>query len=197
MEFFALIGLGALGFWGVMLLLVAAIFLVYSAENDAGFLGTMIVLGTAVSAQFLFDVPVWQTIVNEPLTLVLGLVLYMLVGVAYTCVWAWPDFIRGNGLRIANTYNSWVAGIKRLKNDENKDTTFGAFLKSSDYREYTAARNKSRLGTWVFLWPFSLAWVLARRPAIALWDITYDFMGKTFDRIGKNTAEKAYKSHMK
>jgi hypothetical protein len=72
-----------------------------------------------------------------------------------------------------------------------QDNSFDAFLNSHAYK-FNASAHKERLGTWVGMWPFSMTWELARKPAIWVWNTSYKSLGELFQRISHRTARKLH-----
>ena len=174
------------GFSGVGFALFFLLFLtagVFASEYDSFFGGTATFIVGLLSLDMLFGVPIFETIVNNPFSILLFLAIYIAAGSAYAGLWRWVRYIKQNSYAIDEGYVRWARDAS--KNGEPAD--FDAYLESDDYR-YKASRHKDKLACWVLMWPFGLLWDLMHRPARWLWNTVYNNLGVMFDRIGKQTA---------
>ncbi len=138
MELLAFTG----GFW--FLTFIGFIFLlgILSSELDNFVLGVATFILALAGAQFLFDMPVWSTIVDNPFSLVLFLFIFNSAGALYTAFWMWPEFLRENSQSI-------MEGFKYAKESHNSSVkTFDEYL-DSPYYKFKASRHKERLATWI------------------------------------------------
>lgn len=183
-------------FWfDVFLLCFIFLGIVVSAYDNFS-LGTIMIISWLALLQWIFDVPVWTTITNNPFIIVVAITVYVLCGTLYTGLWKFPNFVKKNKLKIQLAFENWVRNnfkntidkqvyITHLQSDDN----FNAFLDSSSY-PMSASNNKNRLASWVLMWPFALALELSYKPAMWLWEIVYNNLGEVFQQVSKNTALK-------
>ena len=172
------------GTWFAIFALIILVAGIWSAEFDSFFGGTATLLIGLLGADFIFGYPVIASIIGNPLIGILAIALYVIVGSAYTGIWKWPDYIRGKATDIENSFMDWIL--------KNKEGTFDDFLDSSFYDKYRASNNKERLSAWVLMWPFSMFWELARKPAIWAFNTSYTMLGSMFESVGKSTAKKMH-----
>lgn len=166
----------------IIFLLVAIGIAILAAESDSWVYTTTVFISTFAALDFVFGVPIWATILSNPLTIIMFTFIYVAVGAAYTAIWRWPVALRDKSEQIQDSYESY---LKNHKEHNKKD-----FIDSNAYSKYTASYNKSSLANWVLAWPFSLAWELARKPAIWLWNNIYHSLGNLFEHIGKSVTNK-------
>ena len=164
----------------IIFLLVVLVVGIVAAESNNWSFTTATVISTFVALELFFGVAVWATIVANPLTILLFTFIYIAVGAAYTAIWRWPVALRDRANDIQSSYDSYLAN--------NKDHTKDDFMNSYVYAKYTASANKASLANWVLAWPLSLLWELARKPAIWVWNTTYDVLGNLFERVGKRVS---------
>lgn len=160
----------------ILFLLAALAVGIFAAENDSFIFTTATIISTFVALDLFFSVPVWATIAANPLTIILFMFAYVIAGAAYTAFWRWPEYLREHSGYIQETYTDYIS--------KHQDHTKDDFMSSYQYREFTASYNKTSLANWVLAWPLSLTWELARKPAIWIWEKTYEVLGNLFTRIG-------------
>jgi K+-sensing histidine kinase KdpD len=170
----------------IIFLLVALAVGIFASESDSFIFTTATILSTFVALDLFFSVPVWATIVANPLSIIMFVFAYAMAGSVFTTVWRWPEYLRERSSEIKYSYDAWAA----KQTDSDSAASKQQFMNSYAYREYTASYNSNKLVNWVLAWPFSLAWELARKPAIWLWDTVYDVLGNLFERVGKYVTAK-------
>lgn len=174
------------GIWAILGLIIFVAAGIFSAEMDSAVMSFATFVIGLLLLEFGFKVAIWAAFVANPLLLIAAIVVYVCLGAAYTAIWRWPEYIRHNKDDVMEQYNFWAGRRK-----DNENTSFDTYLDSDNYK-YNAWEHKERLGTWVGMWPFSLGWELARKPAIWIWNIMYNSLGKMFQSIGRNTARKLH-----
>jgi hypothetical protein len=177
-----------LGIWVVLGLIVFVVAGIVSAEMDSAFAALVTMVIGAVILEYGMGIGMWAALVAHWPWIFAGMVLYVAVGGLYTVVWRWPEFIRKHKSDITSAYARWASNLKTGSNN-----SFDAFLDSKEY-DFNARDHAERLTTWVVLWPFSLIWELARKPAFWLGKTVYHSLGNTLQRVGRNTARKIHNS---
>jgi hypothetical protein len=183
MEFFAAFAGGFGGVWFALFVLLFIVAGVFASEYDSFFGGTITFAVGLIGLDLLFGVPILETIVANPISLLVFLALYVAAGSAYAGLWRWVRYIKKHSYEIDEGYRRWAKDASK----SGEPTDFDSYLESNDYR-YKASRHKDKLASWVLMWPFGLLWDLMHRPARWLWNTVYDNLGVMFDRIGKQTA---------
>jgi|TARA_R110000851_G_scaffold139771_1_gene276968 hypothetical protein len=185
-ELFALVG----GFW--FFLFVIAIFAcgIWSAEYDNMFGGTFTLLALAAGAQFLFGIPVYQTILANPLLLVVGVVAYIGVGLAYAVMYRYADYLRFRADHIKMKWGEFQIEYKKTNDLDDSVPTRDEFRKSYQYREYTPSSNADRIAAWVMMWPWAVFWDLSHKPLRWVYNNMYSLAGKALDRVGAKVSDK-------
>jgi hypothetical protein len=163
-------------------ILAAISIAIFAAESDNFIFTTTTIIATFATLDVVFGVPIWATILTNPLTIIMFIFAYVIVGAIYTAIWRWPEFLRERVISIQDSYACWAKS--------HKDSTKQDFVNSHSYSQYTASYNSEKLANWVLAWPFSLAWELARKPTIWLWNSTYELLGNMFERVGKRVTNK-------
>lgn len=172
--------------WAVAGLMFFVVGGVIAAEMDSAFAAVATFVIGLVTLKYGFGIPIFASFAANPFLIIAAIMSYIAAGALFTGVWRWPEFIRENDESILKDYTEWSKDV-----DDSKDNSFEAFLDSPSYM-YNAWQHKERLGTWVGMWPFSLGWELARKPAIWIWNTSYHSLGDVFQRIGKRAARKIH-----
>jgi hypothetical protein len=110
-ELLALTG----GFWFFLFVIFVLVIGVVSTEFDSFFGGgiTLILLGAG--AQFLFDIPVWSSIVANPFLVIAGLVAYIAVGITYGVYFRYADYIRKSANYIKHDWEEFKKKTQALQ----------------------------------------------------------------------------------
>jgi len=194
---FEMMLISAGGLWLGLFGLVVLSGMFWASHVDSFILGLGVIFISLVSAQFLFAIPVWATIVANPFILIMYIVFYGAIGSIYTALWRLPNYIKKNGDRIQYDYDSWKQTQDGLnRKGATRDTSFEAFLNSKSYN-YSVKNNKDRVASWVLLWPTSLMWELMHKPVVWLWDSAYFGLGKVFEKINHDQAKKILENNKK
>jgi hypothetical protein len=172
-----------LGIIGLVAFVIGGVF---AAEMESGAMSIGMIIIGLFTLQYGFGIAVLAMLSSNLLLVIAGIALYGIIGGAYTAIWRWPEYIRNNKTDILTSYDKWVSRI-----DPADANSFDDYLNSTEYR-YNAWQHKERLGTWMGMWVFSMAWELLRKPAIWFWNIMYASFGNLFQRLGKNTARKLH-----
>ena len=128
-----------------------------SIEYDNWYGGFVSFLAVGVAAQWWFQVPVWATVLANPMLGIAALVAYILVGLAYATMIRFPRWIRACEPRIQS---AWEDYVRRNPTDHSEE----AFRESYSFRDFTASHNGDRIASWAVLWPWGVAWDLVNRP---------------------------------
>lgn len=158
---------------------------ILAAESENWVFTTITIISTFAALELFFKLPIWATILANPISILLFIFMYVALGAAYTAIWRWPEALRDSARRIEDSYALYA---KNCKNPSKKE-----FMSSAAYFSFTASANKNRLANWVLAWPLSLLWELARKPAIWVWNTAYDILGNLFERIGKRVTNNILK----
>lgn len=175
------------GAWLAIFMLAFVVVGVIANELDSFFMGAATLLVGFVGLQWIFGLPIWQTVAANPFVLILYVAVYVAIGALITGLWSWPNYIREHADNIKYAFEEHVRAQKR----GGHEVTFDQFLVSISY-PYKASKNKDRLAAWVLMWPFGLLWDLIHRPARWIWNVAYFGLGDVFETISKNTARKVY-----
>jgi hypothetical protein len=184
-ELFALVG----GFW--FFLFVIAIFAcgIISAEHDNMFAGASTIIVLALGAQFLFGIPVFGSIIANPLLLVVGVVAYIGIGLAYAVLYRYSDYLTRKAVNIKMKWGDFQIAFKK-EHGNAVTPTRDDFRNSYSYREFTPKYNADRIAAWVMMWPWAVFWDLSHKPLLWLYNNLYSLAGRSLDRVGARVSDK-------
>ena len=169
----------------VLFLVAFFVIAVVVSEFDNFFVGAVTLIAGFAIMDWWFMIPVWATLVTNPMMLVAYLAGYVAIGATVTRIWSWPNFIEEHAESIRRSYENWS-----LERANRKQTTdFEEFLDSTAY-SYPAWRHKNKLASWVLMWPFVVAWDASHRPFIWAYNQIHDLLGEMFERDSKRVARK-------
>ena len=166
-----------LDFWFLTIVGLSILGGVYAAEIGSFVMGTVTFILGLTALQLVGHVPVWESIVSSPFSIVLYVILFFIAGSVFTLLWMWPEYLRGKANRINYAFDKFKK--------ENPSKARADFFASDYYNEFHASSNKENLATWILTWPFALIWELAHKPAKYIWRFTWDVLGNAFERIGQ------------
>ena len=191
-ELFALVG----GFW--FFLFVIAIFAcgIWSAETDNYFGGAATLVILALGSQFLFGIPVFAAILANPLLLIVGVVAYIGIGLAYAVLYRYADFLRKKSVSITSSWGDFQISYKK-QHGKDSTPTRADFRESQSYREYTPKYNADRIAAWVMMWPWAVFWDLSHKPIRWVYNNMYTFAGRALDRVGAKVSDKILDNQQK
>lgn len=171
-----------LEFWFITFLILFIVGGIFASEIESFYVGSVLYLASLAALQLFFDIPVWQSIVDNPFFVVLYLVLYTVAGSIFTLLWMWPEYIRESASKLNRCYLDFIRHYPEGTKEE--------FLDSSDY-PFNVSEYKQTIATWILLWPFALAWELLRKPTKYTYKLVYAALGKSFETVGKKVANRA------
>lgn len=148
----------AAGIWLAVFVLVILGSLVWTAVLESGIYAAVVLAIAAVAGYTLLGISVTASL---PVLLV-GIVAYTAIGVAYAYWYALPQFLHYNSAEIKSGYAHWS------KDPYNSTRDVNEFVKSHHYH-FSIRDNKDRAASWVIVWPVSLLIELSHRPVTALY----------------------------
>lgn len=183
--------------------------LIWASETDSFLMGAAVLVIALVLAQFVFALPVWASIVANPILLLVYIAFYTAIGAVYAAMWKVPNFVKRNKDHIQSEYKNWkdsglynekgrvkasylnkvTVGDETIHEAKPIDVSYETFL-ASPYYTYSIRQNKDRVASWVLLWPFGVIWELSHKPFIWLWNTVYYSLGKVFEKINNEAAKK-------
>lgn len=184
--------------------------LIWASETDSFLMGIAVLIIALVIGQFVFALPVWASIVTNPILLLVYVAFYTAIGAVYAAMWKVPNFVKRNKDHIQIEYKNWkdsalykekdrkkvsylskvaVGDDQPIENTKSIDVSYETFL-ASPYYTYSIRQNKDRVASWVLLWPFGMIWELSHKPFIWLWNSVYYSLGKVFEKINSEAAKK-------
>lgn len=161
---------------------------IFVSELDNFFAGAVTLIAGFAIMDWWFAIPVWATLLANPMMLVASIAVYVAIGSTVTRLWSWPNFIEEHAEGIRRSYENWSMDRARSK----QSTDFEEYLNSDSYG-YPAWRHKNKLSSWVLMWPFVVAWDASHRPFIWVYNQVHDLLGEMFERDSKRIARKIMK----
>lgn len=177
-EFFALLG----GFWFFMFVLAVVGIGIVATEVGSSLLGTVTFVLGLLGLEYIFGIPVSDTVVDNPVVLVGLFLVYIIAGSIYTLLWRWPEFLREHQEDILDAYN------RARKHSKIELFTSENYIATYDYK-YSAKRHVDHIIAWIVTWPFSLVWELARKPVKFISTQAYQLTSTAFEKIGQSTVK--------
>lgn len=170
------------GFWFFLFVVFVIITGIVSNEMDSFFGGGLTLVLLAGGSQFLFGIPVWASIVANPFLVILGIVAYTAIGIAYGVFVRYAEFLNDNADKIKSKWNSFLR--------ENPAATTEEFRKSSYYRDFTPSHNAEKIVLWVTLWPWGALWDLSHKPIRYVYNNMYGLTGRLLDSVGARISDR-------
>lgn len=168
--------------WLIIFIIAVIVFGIVSSEIDSWILATFTLLFGLIGLEYLFNMPVWETIRDNPFLIVIYVVLYIFIGIFYSYVWKFPEYIKEHTTAIQREYDNF-------KKHAGEKGSFANYL-NSDYYEFSAKDKISEITTWTLSWPFSLLWELSRKPAKWVFSEVWKVVSKKFEIRARNIANK-------
>jgi hypothetical protein len=130
--------LAGLGFWPLFAILVWTLILFpLVALERTGFAILTVVVG-AVLLQFVGGIDVWGALVDRPLSILMWVAVYVLVGLGYSFL-RWDRYAA-----------KWRREYEAASSTYEKDIMWG--------NQPAAVKNKNRITSWMMFWPWSAFW---------------------------------------
>lgn len=143
----------------IILAAIVAITLAFFIEWERPGIATICIAALIGTANYFMDGAIWAVVSANPLVIVLGLAVYLAVGLA------WSFF-------------KWYFYLIRLRD---------AFLEKGPgaltYQIPKASSNKFRIVTWMAYWPFSAAATIVNEPIRRLFLKIFSMFKGTYDKI--------------
>ena len=168
--------------WIILFLIVWLGSLIISSENDSAILAYCVLVVGATISEFIFHIPIWATIVSNPMLILGFIVIYLAIGVLYAAKWELPSFLNKNKDRILSEYSSFKSNTFNTGKNPQKELTEEDFIESR-YNTFKISENKDRILSWITLWPFKILWDLSHKPFIWVWNKIYYLTSTMFNEI--------------
>jgi hypothetical protein len=182
-EFLGLLG----GFWFFCFVALVFALGIISAEFDSTFGGIVTMFMLLFGGQFLFDIPIWQTIVDKPILILFAIVVYISLGVIYTVAYRFSRWLNSRSVEIKSNWNSFS---KLYERDHKGEYPSGdEFRNSLSYSKFKPSANADLITTWIMLWPWAVFWDLCNRPIRYAYRNTRATVARMLDRVGAETTE--------
>jgi hypothetical protein len=185
-ETLAIVG----GFWFFLFFFTIFVCGIWSAEYDNMYGGTVTLLALAAGSQFLFGVPVFATILANPLLLVAGVVAYIGIGMAYAVFYRYADFLKQRSSWIKMSWEEFQIAYKEDDDVEDGDPTHDEFRQSFHYDQYAPKYNADRIAAWVMMWPWAIFWDLSHKPIRWVYNTMYKLASRVLEKVSARVSNK-------
>lgn len=184
-EALALLG----GFWFFLFVIFILAAGILCAEFNNFFGAGATLVGLAAGSQFLFGIPVWSSIIENPFLVIVGIVAYAAIGMFYAIVFRYADYLRKNKHNIRAAWGDFQVSYKK-GHGEDSNPTREEFRKSLQYRDFTPSYNSEKITAWVMMWPWAVFWDLCHKPVRWVYNNMYSFAGRMLDAVGARISDK-------
>ena len=170
--------------WLLVFLIIWIGSLIITSENDSAILSyCIIIVGLAIS-EFLFHIPIWATMLTNPLIILITLIIYLAIGIIYAAKWELPSFLKKYKNEIIKDYDRYKAAtqVSVFQSVPQIEVTEEDFLKST-FNRFKLSENKDRIVAWITLWPLKILWDLSHKPFIWAWNKIYYLTSTMFNEI--------------
>lgn len=179
-ELIALTG----GFWFFCFMLIVLGSGILFSEIDNWFGAAITIIVLLLGSELIFGIPVFAAVVDNPLWVVFGLIVYALIGTVYATFYRYRNFLKDNEESIARDMHKYEKSLGKNGTFTNND-----FRESMYYSAYQPYNNKERITAWILLWPWAVFWDLCHQPVRWVYKVCHDSTGKILDKISYNVSE--------
>lgn len=166
----------ALAFWPWALFLALLVLCTISAYSEITFIGFAALLLFTVVAWWLFDGGPVYWIIDKPGTVIALVIVYACTGGLWS-LFKWRSHMVSNATQSA---------LKSAKEKFDKDPKKGDFIDSVYFpADAMASLNKSRIVSWISLWPFSVFLYVFDDLLLHFFNRIYDILAGAYERITK------------
>lgn len=184
-----LIVVGTLWFW--LLILAECGFVVYCAANGKGLSVSVSILLVLVALQLFSNVDVIGHIRDNPVWIILGIVLYAIGGVAWVFP-KWWMFVNDHRRKYTELRDEFLEANKLQPGDKIPEELKDTWHNKLNYRHVSVEfkpnhrHHENRILTWMILWPISLAWTMLNDPVVRFFRYVYGEIAGVLQRISDN-----------
>jgi hypothetical protein len=190
-----LFAIGTIWFW--LLLFIDFCIITALVENESGVWATIVFLGSLFGLNFLWKLPIIDSVKANPGHTALLILSYFAIGVVWSIV-KWYFFVHNKMVK----YNDYKAKFLAENNATELtpelavklvDTIAGSPRRYSGYNDSEgvsakpplASENKSRLTRWGTYWPFSIVGTLLNDVVRRTWEYIYEMLQTTYQRMSE------------
>jgi len=142
---------------------------------------TVILILFSLAIQFFTTTDLIGYITHNPIDIIIGSVVYLLIGVVY--VWIkWYSFVHA----AARKYRDWM--IENSSSYTSIESSNSAAARSLGYKflPLKVSNYKQLIFGWMFYWPLSAAWTLLNDPIARLFNFIYHRIAGSLQKISDN-----------
>jgi hypothetical protein len=186
----ALFALGTIWFW--LLLFIDFCIITALVENESGVWATIVFLGSLFGLNFLWKLPIIDSVKTNPGHTALLILSYFAIGVVWSIV-KWYFFVHNKMVK----YNNYKAEfLKDNKATELTPELAAKFMESLGNRydarndgitgkAPAASEHKASLTRWGTYWPFSIVGTLLNDVVRRTWEYIYEMLQTTYQRMSE------------
>jgi hypothetical protein len=184
MEFILGLFLG-LTFWQYVLILFFIVGGIFSHSLESGLGLISVFVFFIIGFGYTTNGGLFSIIVDNPFLILFSVLAYFAIGGLYTLFYSWPKWLNNRKKDI----NSSFANFKKVNKEKSEDE----FYNSTHYKKYTASENLDTIGFYISNWVFDAIWRVISEPVRILWENTYRFFAKAFEKITRKTVDNILK----
>lgn len=152
---------------------------VLSHEQEGPLLAVCSLVVFVLGLQFVFGVPVWQSLRSNPLWIIVLLIGYFSIGLGYAVFWKWPRYCAARASDILASFKN------------QSDRAIDDFLSDAHANGLHPIKHKSRIINWLVTWPFGALWSVLHDPITWISGRLYAVSAKTLKGISDAALIKA------
>jgi hypothetical protein len=161
---------GTLYFW--LLLMAAIAFVIFSIESEWGGTGATVTMSITFCLMYFLGAKdhigsALSHIVNNPGTVVLMMLGYLLIGV----IWS---------------IRKWYVYVGKKKNKILNKIKDGDTIGTNIEFDLDLRYHKGRIISWMCYWPFSVVWFLINDPVRAIYNFIFEKIKRIYGRIAES-----------
>lgn len=181
-------------FIGILLMLVACGFLMWAVEYNRWGFASITLLGTFGVLALIWKIDVFKYIWHHPLSFVVLLLQYFVVGAIWSII-KWWHFVRRRRDLYDEAYHEYAKLHNQLRTplSPSDKVDFIRFMSihTPKYNHYgelpynrpTTRDHKSRIMTWMAYWPWSFIWTFINDPVKRIFKWMYRRLQAVYEGI--------------
>jgi len=180
-------------FWGLVAAELLVLFI--CAANEKGLWATLSILVSLAAVQFLGNVDVFGYVYHNPISILVGLLVYVLGGV----IWVFPKwyfFVKDHFRKYIDLKEEFLESkkIKTQEVPEEMKREWQEYFRRGRNMRYDAdiefkpspKKHKEQIMAWMVCWPFSLLWTMLNDPIVRFFHHVYYYVLDNLQRISDN-----------
>lgn len=185
-----LFAIGTIWFW--LLLFIDFCIITALVENESGVWATIVFLGSLFGLNFLWKLPIIDSVKANPGHTALLILSYFAIGIVWSIV-KWYFFVHNKMVKYNNFKAKFLADNKAESLTGELAVKFMNWLANNyearaegiDGTAPTASEHKAALTRWGTYWPFSIVGTLLNDVVRRTWEYIYEMLQTTYQRMSE------------